>query len=187
MTITSATELEGRVLAARAASKTLASASTEAKDRALNNIAEGLVERQESILDANEADYRQAAADGISEAFLDRLLLTPERLEDQAEDVRRVAGLPDPIGETYDNQTLPNGLRICKRRVPLGVIGTIYESRPNVTIDISVLCLKSGNGVGAAGRQRGHKVQFGARSTGTGLPEDGGTARGGGPVHRVDR
>ena len=146
MTITSATELEEKVLAARAASKALAAASTEAKDQTLNSIAEGLVARQDEILDANEADCRQAA-EGISEAFLDRLLLTPQRLEDQADDVRRIAGLTDPISETYDEQTLPNGLRICKRRVPLGVIGAIYESRPNVTIDISVLCLKSGNGV----------------------------------------
>ena len=146
MTITSATELEEKVLAARAASKALAVAPTEAKNQTLNSIAEGLVARQDEILDANEADCRQAA-EGISEAFLDRLLLTPQRLADQADDVRRIAGLTDPISETYDEQTLPNGLRICKRRVPLGVIGAIYESRPNVTIDISVLCLKSGNGV----------------------------------------
>ncbi len=147
MTITSATGLEEKARAARTASKALAEASTEAKDRMLAHIAEGLVARQETILDANEADCRQTAADGISGAFLDRLRLTPQRLEEQAEDVKRIAALPDPVGETYDEQTLPNGLRICKRRVPLGVIGAIYESRPNVTIDISVLCLKSGNGL----------------------------------------
>ncbi len=160
MTITSATGLEEKARAARTASKALAEASTEAKDRMLAHIAEGLVARQETILDANEADCRQAAADGISGAFLDRLRLTPQRLEEQAEDVKRIAALPDPVGETYDEQTLPNGLRICKRRVPLGVIGAIYESRPNVTIDISVLCLKSGNGLVL----RGGKEALGSNS-----------------------
>ena len=160
MTITSATGLEEKARAARTASKALAEASTEAKDRMLAHIAEGLVARQETILDANEADCRQASADGISGAFLDRLRLTPQRLKEQAEDVRRIAALPDPVGETYDEQTLPNGLRICKRRVPLGVIGAIYESRPNVTIDISVLCLKSGNGLVL----RGGKEALGSNS-----------------------
>ncbi|MEE9199355.1 MAG: glutamate-5-semialdehyde dehydrogenase, partial [Dehalococcoidia bacterium] len=109
--------------------------------------AEALVAREEEILFANEADCREARKNGIGEAFLDRLLLTPERLRALAQDVSKVAVLPDPVGETFEMRTMPNGLQVGKRRVPLGVIGSVYESRPNVTIDISTLCLKSGNGV----------------------------------------
>ena len=131
--------------AARAASRKLARLSTQVKNRALLNIAEALERDQEPVLAANQRDYGEARADGLNEAMLDRLLLTPARLRDVARDVRAVAALPDPVGETVDMTTLPNGLLIGKRRVPLGVIGIIYESRPNVTVDISVLCLKSGN------------------------------------------
>ncbi|MFQ5933275.1 MAG: glutamate-5-semialdehyde dehydrogenase [Dehalococcoidia bacterium] len=147
MTTVSATELEEKVRAAREAAKLLGRASTSVKDRALNNIAEALVAREEEILSANEVDHREAQTNGVGEAFLDRLLLTPERLQALSDEVKKVAELPDPVGETFDQRTLPNGLRISKRRVPLGVIGAIYESRPNVTVDISILCLKSGNGV----------------------------------------
>ena len=144
MTI-STDELVEKAKAARAASRKLARLSSEAKDRALLNIASTLVAHQEDVLEANERDYLAGKANGLTEALLDRLLLTPQRLESIASDVRSVAALPDPVGEVFDMRTLPNGLLAGKKRVPLGVIGSIYESRPNVTVDISVLCLKSGN------------------------------------------
>ena len=131
--------------AARAASRRLARLSSEVKDRALRNIADALLAGQEGILAANEKDYQAARSGGLSEALLDRLMLDPGRLEGMARDVRGVEALPDPVGEVFDMRTLPNGLMAGKKRVPLGVIGSIYESRPNVTVDIAVLCLKSGN------------------------------------------
>ena len=140
-------ELRSKAAAAKAASRKLARLGSDVKDRALRNIARGLKEREEEILAANDQDCRQGKRDGLDDSFLDRLLLDPRRLAAIADDVRRVADLPDPVGESFDMHMLPNGLQIGKRRVPLGVIGTIYESRPNVTIDISALCVKSGNGV----------------------------------------
>ena len=130
---------------ARAASRKLARLPAEVKDRALLSVASALTGGQEDVLEANEKDYQAGEANGLSEAMLDRLLLTPQRLESIASDVRSVAALPDPVGEVFDMRTLPNGLLAGKKRVPLGVIGAVYESRPNVTVDISVLCLKSGN------------------------------------------
>lgn len=141
------TELREKGRAVRAASKRLAYLSTEVKNRALHNIAEDLIAKKALTLAANEKDYKAGEAAGMSAALLDRLLLNISRLEGIAKDVRSVAALPDPVGEMFDMRTLPNGLVTGKKRVPLGVIGTIYESRPNVTIDISVLCLKSGNAV----------------------------------------
>jgi glutamate-5-semialdehyde dehydrogenase len=131
--------------AARTSSRKLARLSSEVKDRALLNIASSLTSRQEDVLEANEVDYRAGKSNGLTEALLDRLLLNPQRLESIASDVRGVAALPDPVGEVFDMRTLSNGLLAGKKRVPLGVIGSIYESRPNVTVDISALCLKSGN------------------------------------------
>ena len=130
---------------AREAARTLARLSSRVKNQALHNIADALDHDQALVLAANRQDYQGAKADGLNEAMLDRLLLTPERLEGMAKDVRAVAALPDPVGETLDTTTRANGLVVGKRRVPLGVVGSIYESRPNVTVDISVLCLKSGN------------------------------------------
>ena len=130
---------------ARAASRTLAKLPTQVRNQALLNIAQALETRQEEVLEANRQDYQAGQQNGLSEALLDRLLLTPERLQGIASDVRSVAALPDPVGEVFDMRTLPNGLAAGKKRVPLGVVGSIYESRPNVTVDISVLCLKSGN------------------------------------------
>jgi glutamate-5-semialdehyde dehydrogenase len=140
-------ELEQKGKAAKAASRKLAFLSTEIKNKALVSIAEALIDNRAEILAANEIDYDEARASGMNEAMLDRLMLSPSRLESIAQDVRAVAALPDPVGEMFDVRTLPNGLQIGKKRVPLGVIGAIYESRPNVTIDISNLCLKSGNAV----------------------------------------
>ncbi len=140
-------ELQAKGSAAKAASRKLAFLSTEIKNRALFNIAETLITQKDEILAANRIDYTQAKSSGMNEAMLDRLLLSAARLEDMSQDVRVVAALPDPVGEVFEMRALPNGLQIGKKRVPLGVIGAIYESRPNVTIDISSLCLKSGNAV----------------------------------------
>lgn len=139
------TQLDVNARAAKAASKRLAYLATDIKDRALLAIADGLIAREEEILAANRQDYSAGGKSGMSDAMLDRLLLTPDRIRAISSDVRAVAGLPDPVGETFEMRTLANGLQVGKRRVPLGVIGAVYESRPNVTVDISVLCLKSGN------------------------------------------
>jgi glutamate-5-semialdehyde dehydrogenase len=141
------TEVEEKGKAAKAASRKLAFLPTEVKNKALLSVADMLVARQSEILDANNQDYKEAEASGMSAAMLDRLMLSSSRLEAIAQDVRTVAALPDPVGEIIEESTLPNGLQLSKKRVPLGVIGAIYESRPNVTVDISVLCLKSGNAV----------------------------------------
>src|SRR4030042_747247 len=141
------TELEEKGKAAKAASRKLAFLSTEIKNKALLGIANTLMARQDEILAANKLDYKESEASGMSTAMLDRLMLNTDRLEGIANDVKTVAALHDPVGELIEERTLPNGLQISKKRVPLGVIGAIYESRPNVTVDISVLCLKSGNAV----------------------------------------
>ncbi len=138
-------ELETKGKMAKAASRKLAFLPTAIKNKALLAIADALINRQGEILNANDHDYKEAETAGLSPAMLDRLLLTPDRISSISEDVKTIASLPDPIGETIEERTLANGLRLTKKRVPLGVIGAIYESRPNVTIDISALCLKSGN------------------------------------------
>lgn len=142
---TGVVELESKARRAREATRELAFLSTSTKNRALNAVAASLRSATAAILAANRLDYEEAKASGMSEAMLDRLLLTQARIEAMAGDVRTVASLPDPIGQEFDSRRLPNGLQLCKRRVPLGVIAAIYESRPNVTVDISSLCLKSGN------------------------------------------
>ena len=131
--------------AAQTASATLARMASETRNHALENIALMLESEQGPVLEANEADYRDAKDAGIDDAFLDRLLLTSDRLNGMAADVRGVAALPDPVGELMESFTLANGLEVEKRRVPLGVLASIYESRPNVTTDIVSLALKSGN------------------------------------------
>jgi glutamate-5-semialdehyde dehydrogenase len=130
---------------ARRAARTLALASTEQKNAALHAIAAALAEGGAEVLAANQGDLERGRAAGLSDSLLDRMLLTEARLAGIAADTRSVAQLPDPVGEQFDHNTLPNGLRIHKRRVPLGVVGVIYEARPNVTVDVAVLCLKSGN------------------------------------------
>ena len=138
-------ELEEKGRTAKAISRHMAYLSTEVKNKALTNIANDLIAKRDEILAANQIDQQEAEKADMTAAMLDRLLLTSERLESIAQDVLAVATLPDPVGEVFDMRTLPNGLLIGRKRVPLGVIGAIYESRPNVTIDISSLCLKSGN------------------------------------------
>ena len=140
-------ELEEKGKAAKIASRKLTFITTETKNKAMFGIAKALLARQDEILTANKLDYDESAASGMSTAMLDRLMLSSSRIEAIAQDVNTVASLPDPIGEILEERTLPNGLQLSKKRVPLGVIGAIYESRPNVTVDISALCLKSGNAI----------------------------------------
>ncbi len=118
-------ELEAQGKAAKAASRKLAYLSTEVKNRALRNISQDLLVKQAEILAANEIDYREAEASGMSAAMLDRLILSPSILESIARDVLTVAALPDPVGEIFDMRTMPNGLQIGRKRVPLAVIGAI--------------------------------------------------------------
>lgn len=140
-------ELEEKGRVARAAARKLALTSTATKNRSLTNIAESIVARQDEILAANRIDLEYAESSGIDRSMLDRIMLSPSRLEAISGGVRKIVALPDPVGEIYDMHIAENGLQIGRKRVPLGVIGAIYESRPNVTIDISTLCLKSGNAV----------------------------------------
>ena len=132
-------------LRAKAASRVLATTSTTRKDRALLAAADGLVAATTRILDANAVDVARAEAQGVSATVVDRLRLTPARVEAMAGGLRQVAGLPDPVGEVLDGWVRPTGLRISRVRVPLGVVAIIYENRPNVTSDAAGLCLKSGN------------------------------------------
>jgi glutamate-5-semialdehyde dehydrogenase len=129
------------------AAKTLALLSTEEKNEALARIAEALMKQKEWILQENEKDVAFGKKQGLSPALIDRLQLTDERIAQIVDGVRQVAGLPDPIGEIVEEWTRPNGLRIQTVRVPLGVIGMVYEARPNVTVDAASLCLKTGNAV----------------------------------------
>jgi glutamate-5-semialdehyde dehydrogenase len=138
-------ELATKGRAVRAAARRLATLSTGVKNGALLTIAEALLSHEEEILAANARDMEAARSGGASDYMLDRLLLNHDRLSTMASDVRTVAALPDPVGQMFDVRTLPNGLVVGKMRVPLGVLACIYESRPNVTVDISTLCLKSGN------------------------------------------
>jgi len=130
---------------ARIASRQLALASTERKNQALRAMADGLEQQRAAILQANQEDVEAARRSGLSEALIDRLLLNEKRLSGMAADLRRLAELPDPVGERFDETTLPNGLHLYRQRVPLGVLGVIYESRPNVTLDVAGLCVKTGN------------------------------------------
>jgi glutamate-5-semialdehyde dehydrogenase len=131
--------------AARAAGRRLAVLSSREKNTALQAIADRLEEQAETVLQENTLDLEQGRAKGLSEALLDRLLLNEGRIAALAADVRSVAALHDPVGEEFDSRVLPNGLRLSRRRIPIGVVGVIYEARPNVTIDIASLCLKTGN------------------------------------------
>ena len=138
-------EIELKAKKAKEASRKLCRMSTEVKNRALTSIAREIEVQKQDILSQNQMDLDQAKASGMSPHMLDRLVLNEERLKSIQEGVLAVASLPDPVGELFDMRTLPNGLILGKMRVPLGVIGAIYESRPNVTVDIATLCLKSGN------------------------------------------
>ena len=133
--------------AATSAARSLASLSGDVRNKAISNIADGLSSSRSEIVLENSRDIEKGRKKGLSEAVLDRLLLNDERIDVIARDALSVVGLSDPVGEIIEMNTMPNGLEVSRRRVPLGVIGVIYESRPNVTVDISALCLKSGNAV----------------------------------------
>jgi len=137
--------LEQMGIAAKAASYKLAQLSGREKNQVLEKIADYLEVQSDTILSANAQDLDDARANGLSEALLDRLALNPARLKSIADDVRQVCKLADPVGQVIDGGLLDSGLRIERRRVPLGVVGVIYEARPNVTVDVASLCLKTGN------------------------------------------
>lgn len=139
--------VKAKAQAAKQAAAKLAVTSTAVKNAALLAMAAALEAQQSEILAANERDMTAAAAKSMKSSMLDRLKLTAERISGMADGLRQVAGLADPVGNVIDGKTLPNGLHITKIRVPLGVIGIIYEARPNVTADAAGLCLKSGNAV----------------------------------------
>jgi glutamate-5-semialdehyde dehydrogenase len=141
------TVVQTKARAAREAARQLALCSTRTKNDALLQMARGLEEKTAAILEANRADVDRTRAAGATRAFLDRLTLTDARIETMASGLREIAALPDPVGETVEAWRRPNGIEIARVRVPLGVIGFIYESRPNVTVDAAGLCVKSGNAV----------------------------------------
>ena len=143
-----ATDLVARAArAARCAQRTVAGARREVKDAGLHAMADRLGEAATGVLAANTADLERARTAGMRAGLIDRLTLTPERIAAIAGSLREIAALPDPVGEVVDGRTLPNGLRVRRVRVPVGVVGMIYEARPNVTVDVAALTLKSGNAV----------------------------------------
>ncbi|GAA2783528.1 glutamate-5-semialdehyde dehydrogenase [Mycolicibacterium pallens] len=163
---------------ARVASRTLGTLTTTIKDRALHAAADAVLAHAHQILAANTADLDAARAAGTAEAMLDRLALNPQRIDGIAAGLRQVAGLPDPIGEVLRGRTLPNGLQLRQQRVPLGVVGIVYEGRPNVTVDAFGLTLKSGNAVllrgssSAANSNAALVTALRGALAGEGLPED---------------
>ncbi len=160
--------------AAREASRVIARATTAQKNKALLAAADALDAARAQLTEANEQDLANGRANGLEPAMLDRLALTPARIDDMIEGLRQVASLPDPIGEIRDMRYVPSGIQLGKMRVPLGVVGIIYESRPNVTIDAASLCLKSGNAtILRGGSEAIHSNQAIAACIQTGLAEAG--------------
>ena len=145
--VTNTIDLNAMGIAARKASRRLAKLPEQRRNSALLALADLLEDSHATITEANDVDRQEAQKQGLSEHMVDRLILNGDRIHDVAEGVREVANLPDPLGVHRDSHTLPNGLWIQKRSVPLGVIASIYESRPNITVDIASLCIKSGNSV----------------------------------------
>ena len=132
---------------AKAASRELALISADGKNTALEFLAEWLLANQDAIVAANRQDITDGKKVGLSDALIDRLTLTPKRIQGMAADLQNVIHLPDPVGEVFDDREAPSGLKLYKQRIPLGVLAVIYESRPNVTVDVAALALKSGNAV----------------------------------------
>jgi glutamate-5-semialdehyde dehydrogenase len=163
---------------ARVAARVLATLTTETKNRALHAAADAVLAAADAVLTANAEDVEAARAAGTADAMLDRLALNPQRLDGMAAGLRQVAGLPDPIGEVLRGSTLPNGLQIRQQRVPLGVVGMVYEGRPNVTVDAFGLALKSGNAAllrGSSSAARSNRALVTALRSALaaeGLPED---------------
>lgn len=143
--MTTETDVTSRAEASRNAARELANLDTGVKNDALRNLAEVLDENRDDILEANQRDMASARDDGLSDAKLDRLKLTSDRIDGMIDGIRDVTQLNDPVGEVLEVNKRPNGLKVGRQRVPLGVVGMIYESRPNVTVDAGILCLKSGN------------------------------------------
>ena len=170
--------LEKMGKAARVASWQLAQLSTKQKNAALEQIADLLEQESAVILSANQQDMKLAKDSGMTEALQDRLLLTEARLKNIADDVRQVCQLADPVGQIIDGSLLDSGLDLQRRRVPLGVIGVIYEARPNVTVDVASLCLKTGNAVILRGGKETHNTNLAVVSViqqalkNSGLPAD---------------
>lgn len=171
-------DLRETALAVKAASAELGLLGTEKRNAALAAIADALMAHEADILAANELDLADGRANGMRESMLDRLALTHARVEGMAEGVRQLIALPDPVGEVVEEFARPNGLRIRKVRVPLGVIGMIYEARPNVTVDTAAIALKTGNGIllrGSASALRSNMALAGAMRgalKGAGVPEN---------------
>ncbi|WP_462186082.1 MULTISPECIES: glutamate-5-semialdehyde dehydrogenase [unclassified Frankia] len=175
---TSAEDVRGSAVRAKAAAALLAPRSRAEKDRALLAMADALIARSTEILAANAEDVAAARAAGTAEAMVDRLTLTPARLAGMADGLRQVAALEDPVGEVVRGRVLPNGMELRQIRVPLGVVGIIYEARPNVTVDAAGLCLKSGNAAllrGSASAVRSNTALVAvlrAAAVASGLPAD---------------
>src|SRR5688572_11366754 len=147
MAISTRSEAAEKAALAKRASRRMSALSTAQKNEALAGIAGALLDETPHILEVNADEIERARSRGLAESFVERMVLTEERVAGMARDTVAVAGLPDPVGEVIDMATRPNGLQIGRIRVPLGVIGAVYESRPNVTVDIAAICLKSGNAV----------------------------------------
>ena len=159
------------------AARVLATLDSRTKDTALQTIAQALVDRTPEIVEANRRDLEAGRESGLSPALMDRLALDPQRIAAMADGVRKIASLPDPVGEVIDGFRLPNGLDVRKVRVPLGVVAVVYEARPNVTIDAAALCLKSGNAIvlrGSSSASHSNAVLAGVAAgaaVAAGLPE----------------
>ena len=172
------TELEKMGARARAAAKTLRTISADSKTTALEAVASAIIEHADTILSANAEDLTNAKANGMSESMQDRLLLTKERIGDMSAGVMAVSKWPDPVGKVLEEYDRPNGLHIKKVSVPLGVIGIIFESRPNVTSDCAALCIRAGNVVILRGGKEAYRSNLAITKvmrkalTGAGLPED---------------
>ncbi|WP_303857222.1 glutamate-5-semialdehyde dehydrogenase [Aminicella lysinilytica] len=172
------TELEKMGARARAAAKTLRTISADSKTTALEAVASAIIEHADTILSANAEDLTDAKANGMSESMQDRLLLTKERIGDMSAGVMAVSKWPDPVGKVLEEYDRPNGLHIKKVSVPLGVIGIIFESRPNVTSDCAALCIRAGNVVILRGGKEAYRSNLAITKvmrkalTGAGLPED---------------
>ena len=172
------TVIEEMGLRAKNAAKTLRTTDPETKTKALSMMADALMSRQDEILAANSEDLEEAEKNGMAKAMMDRLLLTPERIEGTAQALKDVAAWPDPVGKVREDYTRPNGLKIKKVSIPLGVIGIIFESRPNVTSDCAGLCIRAGNCVILRGGHEAFKSNnmitevMRAALSEAGLPED---------------
>ncbi|TDP59149.1 glutamate-5-semialdehyde dehydrogenase [Aminicella lysinilytica] len=172
------TELEKMGARARAVAKTLRTISADSKTTALEAVASAIIEHADTILSANAEDLTDAKANGMSESMQDRLLLTKERIGDMSAGVMAVSKWPDPVGKVLEEYDRPNGLHIKKVSVPLGVIGIIFESRPNVTSDCAALCIRAGNVVILRGGKEAYRSNLAITKvmrkalTGAGLPED---------------